>query len=101
MTGAVLDEAHSRGAQLLLAAGDISAGGGPAGLAEARRILDGFGSHRRDYFVVRGNHDRTTEEGDTFNRAFGPPDGPGYFEHEVGGLRITGLDTYDKRGNGG
>ncbi|MFG3019497.1 metallophosphoesterase family protein [Streptomyces sp. NPDC048254] len=101
MTRAVVDEARSRGAELLLAAGDISAGGGPRDLAEARGILDGFGTHRRDYFVVRGNHDRSAEEGDTFRRAFGTPDGPGYFEHDVGGLRIIGLDTYDKRGNGG
>ncbi|MER7837565.1 metallophosphoesterase family protein [Streptomyces sp. NPDC096040] len=101
MSRAVVDEARSRGAHLLLAAGDISAGGGPRDLAEARRILDGFGTHRRDYFVVRGNHDRNAKEGDTFRRAFGTPDGPGYFEHDVGGLRIIGLDTYDKRGNGG
>ncbi|WP_150134782.1 fibronectin type III domain-containing protein [Streptomyces hyaluromycini] len=101
MGRAVVDEARRRGAQLLLAAGDISAGGGPRDLAEARRILDGFGTHHRDYFVVRGNHDRGAGEGDTFHRVFGGPDRPGWFEHDVGGLRIIGLDTYDKRGNGG
>ncbi len=103
MSRAVVDEARRRGAQLLLAAGDISAGGGPRDLAEARRILDGFGTHRRDYFVVRGNHDRGAGEGAgaAFHRVFGGPDRPGWFEHDVGGLRIIGLDTYDKRGNGG
>ncbi|MER7182619.1 metallophosphoesterase family protein [Streptomyces hyaluromycini] len=101
MSRAVVDEARRRGAQLLLAAGDISAGGGPRDLAEAGRILDGFGTHRRDYFVVRGNHDRGVGEDDAFHRVFGGPDRPGWFEHDVGGLRIIGLDTYDKRGNGG
>ncbi|WP_316767268.1 metallophosphoesterase family protein [Streptomyces sasae] len=101
MSGALVDEARRRGAQLLLAAGDISAGGGPRDLAEARRILDGFGTHARDYFVVRGNHDRRARDGDAFHRVFGGQDRPGWFEHDVAGLRIIGLDTYDKRGNGG
>ncbi|MFJ9349984.1 metallophosphoesterase [Streptomyces sp. NPDC101237] len=101
MSRAVVDEARGRGAQLLLAAGDISAGGRPRDLAEARAILDGFGTHRRDYFVVRGNHDRGAAGGAGFRRAFGAPDGPGFFEHDVGGLRIIGLDTYDKEGDGG
>ncbi|MFJ3775728.1 metallophosphoesterase [Streptomyces sp. NPDC090075] len=100
MSRAVVDEARDRGAQLLLAAGDISAGGGPRDLAQARRILDGFGTHGRDYLVVRGNHDRGMRENDPFHRVFGGQDRPGYFEHDVGGLRIIGLDTYDKRGNG-
>ncbi|MGW0584741.1 metallophosphoesterase family protein, partial [Streptomyces sp. NPDC002920] len=88
------------GADLLLAAGDISAGGAPRDLAQAGRILDGFGAHGRDYLVVRGNHDRPGTDGDTFRHRFGAADGPGYFVHEAGGLRIVGLDTYEKQGNG-
>ncbi|MGW7386343.1 metallophosphoesterase [Streptomyces sp. NPDC054794] len=108
MGRALVDEARRRGADLLLAAGDISAGGAPRDLAEARAILNGFGDHGRDYFVVRGNHDRPRPErggragdgGDAFCRGFGEEDGPGYFARDVAGLRIIGLDTYEKRGNG-
>ncbi|MFD6218792.1 metallophosphoesterase, partial [Nocardia salmonicida] len=56
-----VEEARRRGADVLLAGGDISAGGAAHDLAEARRILDGFGARGRDYFVVRGNHDRSAE----------------------------------------
>ncbi|WP_435885121.1 metallophosphoesterase [Streptomyces tauricus] len=114
MGRALVEEAHRRGAGLLLAAGDISAGGAPRDLAEARRLLDGFGTHGRDYFVVRGNHDRRGRPGledgceDNFLGAF-PADGgsggesgagPAYFARDLGGLRILGLDTYEKRGSG-
>ncbi|MFB9465662.1 metallophosphoesterase [Streptomyces cinereospinus] len=98
---AVVAEARRRGADLLLVAGDVSAGGAPRDLAAARHVMDGFGVHGHDYFAVRGNHDRAGPEGDTFHRAF--PDGPGdgtYFAHDVGGLRIIGLDTYEKAGTG-
>lgn len=106
MSRALVEEARRRGADLLLAGGDISAGGGAHDLREARRILDGFGTHGRDYFVVRGNHDRSRDTG-TFRAAFaggvggvGGDDGPEYFAHDLGGLRIIGLDTYVKTGNG-
>ncbi|MFC9911771.1 metallophosphoesterase [Streptomyces sp. NPDC127197] len=96
-TRAVVTEARRRGAHLLLAAGDISAGGAARDLATARRILDGFGALGRDYFVVRGNHDRAGPDGDAFRTGF-----PGlpYFAHDLGGLRIIGLDTYAKAGTG-
>ncbi|MGW1208614.1 metallophosphoesterase [Streptomyces sp. NPDC002499] len=101
MSHALVDEARRRGADLLLAAGDISAGGAAHDLAAAGRILDRFGEHGRDYFVVRGNHDRHGRLEATFRRGVGMEEGPGYFSHEVGGLRIVGLDTYEKQGNGG
>lgn len=106
MARALVDEARRRGADRLLAAGDLSAGGAPRDLLEARRILDGFGRHGRDYFVVRGNHDRPRDRGtgepdDGFRDGFLGGDGPSYFARRLGGLRIIGLDTYDKRGNGG
>ncbi|WP_368039403.1 metallophosphoesterase [Streptomyces sp. 8P21H-1] len=115
MGRALVEEAHRRGADRLVAAGDISAGGAPRDLAEARRLLDGFGTYGQDYFVVRGNHDRRRGQfGDSFLDAFpvavggrsgdGPGDGPGdgaaYFVQDLGGLRIIGLDTYEKKGNG-
>lgn len=126
MGRALVAEARRRGADVLLAAGDLSAGGAPRDLAEARRILDGFGTHGRDYFVVRGNHDRPGHghghglgrgrrgagrrggHGDAFPEAlpdtfldsFPGQDGASYFAHDLGGLRIIGLDTYEKAGNG-
>ncbi|NUK50551.1 metallophosphoesterase family protein [Streptomyces lunaelactis] len=107
MGRALVDEAHRRGAHRLLAAGDISAGGAPRDLTEAKRILDGFGTHGQDYFTVRGNHDRPRPHnshggfGDGFRDGFLGGDGPAYFARDLGGLRIVGLDTYEKRGNGG
>ncbi|MFD0307561.1 metallophosphoesterase [Streptomyces sp. NPDC127119] len=110
MGRALVEEAHRRGARHLLAAGDISAGGAPRDLSEARRLLDGFGTHGQDYFVVRGNHDRRGRQGlqegrgDSFLDSFpvdGGPDGEAaYFSRDLGGLRVLGLDTYEKRGNG-
>ncbi|MEU3980774.1 metallophosphoesterase family protein [Streptomyces sp. NPDC026672] len=100
---AVVEEALRRGADLLLAAGDLSAGGAPHDLARARDILDGFGTHGRDYLVVRGNHDRArpgTGHGDSFRRAFDGDDGPGHLSHDMGGLRVIGLDTYRRQDNG-
>lgn len=105
MGRALVEEAHRRGAHHLLAAGDISAGGAPWDLREAKRILDGFGTQGQDYFVVRGNHDRPRTGpggwGDSFRDGFVGADGPGYFARDLGGLRIVGLDTYEKSGNGG
>lgn len=125
MARALVTEAHRRGADRLLAAGDISAGGAPPDLAAAKRILDGFGTHGQDYFVVRGNHDRPhrlpghglrARRTDTFRAGFPTdysdlsapvgssslsPSDRAYFAHDLGGLRIIGLDTYEKRGNGG
>ncbi|MER5472026.1 metallophosphoesterase family protein [Streptomyces sp. NPDC002685] len=107
MARALVDEARRRGADHLLAAGDISAGGAPRDLLEAKRILDRFGTHGQDYFVVRGNHDRPGDRhpgesgSDSFRHGFFGADLPAYFTHDLGGLRIVGLDTYDKRGHGG
>ncbi|NUP25062.1 MAG: metallophosphoesterase family protein [Streptomyces sp.] len=100
MSRALVEEARRRGADILLAGGDISAGGSAHDLGEARRILDGFGTHGQDYFVVRGNHDRSPDN--AFHATFpvGGGDGPGYFSRDLGGLRVIGLDTYAKSGNG-
>ncbi|MFJ5529740.1 metallophosphoesterase [Streptomyces sp. NPDC093261] len=109
MSRSVVEEARRRGADVLLVAGDISAGGAPRDLTQAKRILDGFGTHGRDYFVVRGNHDRAGHGdcgacaggcGDGFREAFLGAEEPSYFTRDLGGLRIIGLDTYEKDGNG-
>lgn len=100
MARELVAEARRRGAGQLLAAGDITAGGAPHDLIEAKRLLDGFGTHGRDYFVTRGNHDRPRRRGDGFKDGFLGGEGPAYFAHDLGGLRIVGLDTYEKKGNG-
>ncbi|MBP0457406.1 purple acid phosphatase family protein [Streptomyces montanisoli] len=100
MGRALVEEALRRGADYLLAAGDISAEAGPADLRRAKEILDGFGPHDERYFTVRGNHDRPRER-DGFRDTFPSGGDPAYFARDLGGLRVVGLDTYDKPGNGG
>lgn len=114
MTEALVTDARSRGARYLLAAGDIASEAAPVDVADAKRLLDRFGTHGEDYFVARGNHDRAhdgAEYGscragqwqghDCFADGFFPGGGPAYFSRDLGGLHIAGLDTYDKPGNGG
>lgn len=115
MAAALAREAKQRGADVLLAAGDVSRESATADLRRAKEFLDGFGTYERDYFVARGNHDRVhnTDEYD----ACGPSIGhgadyhdcfrdvfqagePTWFAAETFGLRILGLDTYDATGNG-
>lgn len=72
-----------------------------------------FGKYRRHWFVTRGNHDRAHsgpeyaacrigqwQGNDCFSDQFFPGDEPTYFGRELQGLRILGLDTYDKPGRG-
>ncbi|MEE4025284.1 metallophosphoesterase family protein [Gordonia sp. PKS22-38] len=114
MTRALVTDAQARGASYLLAAGDITAEAEPIELGNAKRLLDGFGRYQRDYFVARGNHDRAHEGrawqactpgrwqgNDCYHDVFGDQTQPAYFEHDVHGLRIMGIDTYDKPGDGG
>ena len=109
----VLD-AGKLGAKYLLAAGDISAEAVPVDLSTARRLLSKFGKYRDDYFVARGNHDRAHvgdpyaacragqwQGNDCFHDQFFPGDEPTYFTRELQGLRVIGIDTYDKPGGGG
>lgn len=105
MAKALVSDAKARGATHLLAAGDITAEAAPIDLAEAKAILDGFGP----YTVARGNHDRAHpgpctpgqwQGNDCFKDVFSPS-GPTYFARDVQGLRVLGLDTYDKPGDGG
>ncbi|MFD0691514.1 purple acid phosphatase family protein [Actinomadura fibrosa] len=113
MAQALVADARSRGATYLLAAGDISSEAAPADVGRAKTLLDGFGAYGRDYLVTRGNHDRAHEgtaytacspgqwQGNDCFRDDFFPSGPTYFTHDLQGLRILGLDTYDKPGNGG
>ncbi|MER6813457.1 metallophosphoesterase family protein [Spirillospora sp. NPDC000708] len=113
MAKALIADARARGADHLLAAGDVSSEAAPADLHGAKSILDTFGTYTQDYLVTRGNHDRAHEGAaystctvgryqgnDCFQDAFFPS-GPSYFAHDLHGLRVIGLDTYDKPGNGG
>lgn len=115
MAGALGPEARARGADLLVAAGDVSSEGGLRDLSDAKRYLDGFGTYGSDYLVTRGNHDRPHADDDaatctpapadpTRHDCFGDVFFPGakpWFLKERFGLRILGLDTYDKIGSGG
>ncbi|MCP2337269.1 purple acid phosphatase family protein [Actinomadura rupiterrae] len=111
MATALVDDAKARGATHLLAAGDVSAEAAPGDLARAKGLLDRFGAYGTDYLVTRGNHDRAHDGQPTCtpgrwqgNDCFGDAffqGRPTYFSHELNGLRIIGLDTYDKPGNGG
>jgi hypothetical protein len=115
MSAALGLEARERGAHLLVAGGDVSAEAGAEDLADAKRYLDTFGRQGTDYLVARGNHDRPHDSDDSAGCSPSPldttrqdcftdvffPDGPPWFSHEAFGLRVIGLDTYDKIGNGG
>jgi 3',5'-cyclic-AMP phosphodiesterase len=113
MLEALVHDATALGASFLLAAGDISAEAAPIDLSRAGKLLKRFGRYRRDYFVTRGNHDRAHEGteyaacrigqwqgNDCFHDQFFPGDEPTYFVRDLQGLRILGLDTYDKPGRG-
>jgi 3',5'-cyclic AMP phosphodiesterase CpdA len=114
MAAALAAEARQRGADLLLAAGDLSSEAGHTDVQHAKSYLDDFGPYHRDYLVTRGNHDRphtgaasltcravpgATGYHDCFSDVFFPS-GPTWFANEAFGMRILGLDTYDKIGSG-
>ncbi|MFC6880032.1 MULTISPECIES: purple acid phosphatase family protein [Actinomadura] len=107
MTEALVADARDRGATHLLAAGDVTAEAALPDLRRAKSLLDGFGA----YSVTRGNHDRAHEGSpcspgqwqgqDCFGDVFFAGEENAYYKRELNGLRIIGLDTYDKPGNGG
>lgn len=114
MAAALAREARQRGADVLLAAGDVSREAEPLELRDAKAFLDGFGTYDSDYFVARGNHDRAHDTAataacspsrldphyhDCFADTFDAGD-PTWFTRDLFGARILGLDTYDTIGNG-
>jgi hypothetical protein len=111
----MVHDAKHRGAHKLLIAGDVTSEGQPNNVEKARHHLDKFGKYREDYFVVRGNHDRQhsgtdydscsisavdPSARDCFKDVF-DPSRPIWFSKELHGLRVIGIDTYDKKGDGG
>lgn len=113
MLESLVNDTKALGARYLFAAGDITAEAVPLDLSKAGKILKQFGRYRHDYFVTRGNHDRAHagaayaacrvgewQGNDCFHDQFFPGDEPTYFSRELGGLRVLGIDTYDKPGNG-
>jgi hypothetical protein len=113
MLKSLVADAEAAGAEFLLAAGDISAEAVPLDLSRAGQMLGKFGQYGSDYFVTRGNHDRAHsgdpyamcrvgewQGNDCFHDRFFPGDQPTYFTRELEGLRVIGIDTYDKPGNG-
>ena len=97
-----------RRADRLLVAGDLTADALPAEVTQVRQMLDGWGRLGTDYFVTRGNHDRS-HAGTGYETCTAVPDtSPQHYDcwgdvfpyplqqlqvHEVGGLRLIGLDT--------
>ena len=112
MLDSLVHDAGKLDADFLLAAGDISAEAVPVELSKALQLLKKFGRYRRDYFVARGNHDRA-HDGDVCRvpgrpvagqrllpRPVFPGRGADLFARELRGLRVIGIDTYDKPGRG-
>lgn len=113
MFRSLVEDATELGAAVLLAAGDITAEAEPVDLRTARQMLDRFGERHTDWFLARGNHDRAHEGdpyascsvgrwqgNDCFVDEFFPGSDPTWFATEVQGMRVLGLDTYDKAGKG-
>lgn len=115
MCEAMVHDARHRGAHKLLVAGDVTSEAQPENVRKAHHHLGKFGRYREDYWVVRGNHDRAhsgpeyatcsvshvdPSARDCFKDGFDPHH-PTWFSTEVHGMRIVGLDTYDKKGSGG
>ncbi|NKY29424.1 phosphohydrolase [Nocardia gamkensis] len=114
MLAAVLDDLRrpDRGAELLLLAGDLTAEASELDTRTVRARLDGWGALGRDYLAVRGNHDRPHTGDEYAGCAPAPADHRDCWadtfsarqqlvEHEVGGLRVLGLDTSSLDGAGG
>lgn len=97
-----------RGADRLLVAGDLTSSGELAQARQVRRMLDNWGTLEQDYWVVRGNHDRS-RTGDAYVSCRTVPDTSEVHHdcwgevfvypwqrlqvHQLGGLRLIGLDT--------
>jgi hypothetical protein len=122
MGRAAVAEAQARGCTLLLANGDVTAEARPSEIAEARAMLDSFGTlggarhvgpgDDPVYFVTRGNHDRAhvgdayagcsgSEAKDCYGDAFAASydSGSTHFSLTVGTgrarYRFVGLDSND------
>ncbi|MFF2549935.1 metallophosphoesterase [Nocardia sp. NPDC058058] len=102
MLESVLEELREsdRGADHLIAAGDLTDHGTEEQSVAVRAQLDTWGELGRDYFVCRGNHDMPPkDEPDHWGKVFYPYQQLG--EYALGGMRLVGLDTTRLRGGGG
>jgi 3',5'-cyclic-AMP phosphodiesterase len=97
-----------RGADRLIVAGDLTSSAELSQATQVRQMLDGWGTLERDYFVSRGNHDRSMV-GTAYDTCTAVPDtSPQHYDcwgdvfpyqlqqlqtYDVGGLRLIGLDT--------
>lgn len=116
MLDALLDDLRrpDRGATALLLAGDLTAEAAPTDMRAVRSRLDAWGVADIDYLAVRGNHDRP-HTGADYSSCPSVPDAPDHHdcwaevfgargqlvEHDLGGLRLLGLDTSALDGSGG
>jgi hypothetical protein len=97
-----------RAADRLLVAGDLTSDGYKSEATGVKQLLDGWGTLQKDYFVARGNHDRSRNGTDWDTCTVVPNTNPTHYDcwgdvfpyplqqlqsYEVGGLRIVGLDT--------
>jgi 3',5'-cyclic-AMP phosphodiesterase len=97
-----------RAADRLLVAGDLTSDGYKSEATGVKQLLDGWGTLQKDYFVARGNHDRSRNGTDWDTCTVVPNTSPTHYDcwgdvfpyplqqlqsYEVGGLRIVGLDT--------
>jgi 3',5'-cyclic-AMP phosphodiesterase len=97
-----------RGADRLIVAGDLTSSALLAQAQQVRQMLDGWGTLERDYFVARGNHDRSMVGTDYDTCPAVPDTSPQHYDcwgdvfpyplqqlqtYDVGGLRLIGLDT--------
>jgi 3',5'-cyclic AMP phosphodiesterase CpdA len=97
-----------RGADRLLVAGDLTGDGLTTEATQVKQMLDGWGKLGTDYFVARGNHDRSRAGSAYAACTVVPNTSPVHYDcwgdtflyplqalqsYEVGGLRIFGLDT--------
>jgi hypothetical protein len=97
-----------RGAGRLIVAGDLTSSAETAQAQQVKQMLDGWGTLQTDYFVSRGNHDRSMTGSSYDACTVVPGTSPVHYDcwgdvfpyplqtlqsYEVGGLRLFGLDT--------
>ncbi|MEV0063226.1 metallophosphoesterase [Nocardia sp. NPDC050718] len=88
-----------RAADHLVVAGDLTDSGTAEQSAGIRARLDAWGRNGRDYLVCRGNHDVARGREDHWGWVFHAHQR--LTCHDLGGLRLIGLDTTRGRGAGG
>jgi 3',5'-cyclic-AMP phosphodiesterase len=110
MLGAMLGDLRQpdRGADRLIVAGDLTSSATLAQAQQVSQMLNGWGTIEQDYFVARGNHDRSMV-GTSYDTCTAVPNtSPQHYDcwgdvfpyplqtlqtYDVGGLRLIGLDT--------